>query len=225
MSAAIRPGEGQVEARTAAAQEFQPEIADILRSLQPQEALPGLLDPAGDALDVVGRVAESVNAQRRGRGRPAGSANRRNDEMFDYLEARGFKMPEVRLMELISADPRALAAAMSGTAAKPENMPFDKIMEVLRLQVKAAEVMMPYKFAKKQELKVEHSGGQVHIMVAGAMSKPGDGTGGKAFDLTGGAVEITENSGDAAGALVSQALVSHGDAAEKAGQSGQETAV
>lgn len=200
MSGPDRLHEGQVEGRTAVPGEFQPgvdrgaqavdpgiaQVEQLLGSLAPQAALPGLVDTDPDTVDLIGRVAEHVNGQRRARGRPAGSANRRNDEMFDYLEARGFKGPELRMMEIISADPRELAAALAGPEAKAANVPFDRAMEVLRLQAKCAEAMLPYKFAKKQELKVEHSGGQVHVMMAGPLTRPGD-TPATAFDLTGGA--------------------------------------
>lgn len=186
MSEQDRSAEGHSEARTPAAQDFAPELEQLLGSIAPQASLPGLIDAGGDGADLLGRIAETVNEKRRARGRPEGSSNRRNDETFDYLAARGFKMPEVRLMEIVTADPRELAAALAGGGAKPDNVSFDRAMEVLRLQAKCAEVLMPYKFAKKQELKVEHSGGQVHVMMAGPLTRPGDSPA-TAFDLTGGA--------------------------------------
>lgn len=181
-----RSAEGHSEGRTPAAQDLAPELEQLLGSIAPQASLPGLIDSDSDAADLLGRVAETVNEKRRARGRPLNSPNRRNDETFDYLAARGFKMPEVRLMEIVTADPRELAAALAGSGTKPENVSFDRAMEVLRLQAKCAEVLMPYKFAKKQELKVEHRGGQVHVMMAGPLTRPGDDAA-RAFDLTAGA--------------------------------------
>ena len=218
MTAADRATEGHGGARTAVAQDFGAEVAALLGDLAPQATLPGLTGDEAPAADLLGRVAEQVNAKRRGAGRPQGSANRRNDEVFDYLEARGFKQPERYLAELITADPRELAAALSGPGTKAENVAFDKAMEVLRAQLKAAEALLPYKFAKKQELKVEHSGGQVHLMMAGPLTRPGD-TPATAFDLTGGATEIIEHSATEQGAVGNEAVGQTGQAVEATEQS------
>lgn len=129
MSGPESPEKGQVEARTAAAAEF------------PAAAEAGLdLGLADRQLDLLGAVAETSNAARRGAGRPAGSANRRNAETFDHLEALGFKAPERRLMEVVSADVRQLARQLG---AEP--------IEVLKLQIKAAADLMPYKLAKRPQ--------------------------------------------------------------------------
>lgn len=215
--------EGHSEARTPPAQDFGRDVAQLLEQIAPQATLPGLVDAAGDGVDLVGRVAEQVNEKRRARGRPLNSPNRRNDETFDYLAARGFKMPEQRLAEIVTADPRELAAALAGPGVKPENVPFDRAMEVLRLQAKCAEVLMPYKFAKKQELKVEHSGGQVHVMMAGPLTRPGDSPA-TAFDLTGGAdaqtVDYQEVSASPEGQVGSPAVAPQAQGIEQPEQSG-----
>jgi hypothetical protein len=194
------PDQGRLEGHTAAefhgksAQAEQvDQVAALVAQLQPQASLPGLTDEPADDLDMLGRVAETVNAKRRARGRPSGSANKRNSEVFDYLEARGFKAPEVRLMEIVTADARDLAAAISGPHAKAEAMDFDKVLEVMRLQIKAAETLMPYKYAKRQELKVESNQNHLHVM----MAVPLGGSTGEvpsAFSLTGEAnSQVIEN--------------------------------
>jgi hypothetical protein len=109
--------------------------------------------------------------------------------MFDYLEARGFKAPELRLMEIVTADCRELAAALAGPDAKPENVSFDRALEVLRLQAKVAGDLLPYKFAKRQELQVNHGGAVAHVMMAGQLTAPGQGAV-KQWSLTGEDVEI-----------------------------------
>lgn len=143
-----------------------------------QAALPGLVDQ-DDALDAVAKAASQINEKRRARGRPEGSANRRNAEMFDYLEARGFKAPEVRLMEIISADTRDLADALGLHDAEYR-------LDVLKLQAKCAEALMPYKFAKRQELKIQHDKRELHVFMPAPLTRPGDVMAG-AYDLTGGA--------------------------------------
>jgi hypothetical protein len=179
---------GHSEARTPAAQDFSADLGQLLDLLAPQAPIPGLLEEKPDAIGTLGRAAEHLNAQRRARGRPAGSSNRRNDETFDYLERLGFKMPERMLAEIISADPIQLAATITAacTYGPPGPPPAQLVMAILAEQRKAAADLMPYKFAKKQELKVEHTGGQVHVMMAGPLTRPGDSPA-TAFDLTGGA--------------------------------------
>lgn len=158
---------GQEEALTAPAGPSAAEneqLQQLISEMQPEPELPGL---AGDAFDVLGRAAEQINSQRRARGRPPGSANRRNDEVFDYLEARGFKAPELRLMEIISADTRELAAALCGPNVKADHIPFDNALKVLRLQQAAAKELLPYKFAKKSEHNVQVNGRVAHFFTAG----------------------------------------------------------
>lgn len=195
----------------------------ILAELEPQAILPGLTEEAPETFDLVAKAAETVNAQRRGPGRPKGSANMRNAEMFDYLEAMGFKQPERRLMEIISADPAQLAAAMSGPSAKPENMAFDKVLEIMRLQLRAAEVMLPYKFAKRQELNVKSTAQHLHVMVAGRLTSPNEGPA-KAFSLTGETLDFQQVSPAPDGPVVQGAVVQSSQAVDQAQQSSAQTA-
>jgi hypothetical protein len=169
---------GQVETRT--------ELENILAEIdgtgeKDQAALPGLDHPPDD-FDLVAKAASNLNERRRARGRPEGSANRRNAEMFDYLEARGFKAPELRLMEIISADPAELAKAIGGMAevskpsfdqvmAEVSKPSFDQVMAVVALQAKYADALMPYKFAKRQELKIQTDKTVRHVFVARRLSE------------------------------------------------------
>jgi hypothetical protein len=145
-----------------------------------------------DDFDVLGKVAETLNAKRRARGRPEGSANKRNAEIFDYLEARGFKAPELRMMEIISADPvelaRAIVAATTyGPCYAP---PIALVMQIIAQQAKTAADLLPYKIAKRQELQVSHTGEVAHVMMAGRLVAPGEGLV-KEWSLTGEATEIS----------------------------------
>jgi hypothetical protein len=141
-------------------------LQDLLALAAPQPALPGLADDiAADDFDAISKAAANLNEQRRARGRPKGSANLRNAEMFDYLEARGFKAPEMRLMEIVSADPVALTAALFG-----EHADRDYLLEMVKLQAKCAVELMPYKFAKRQEIKVDSTRVEAHVFVAGRLT-------------------------------------------------------
>lgn len=112
-------------------------------------AIAGELDAAGgDQLDLlpadtvpVGgmeEIAKTGHDQRRARGRPRGASNRRNSEVFDYLEALGHRDPAQTLSLIQSMDTRDLAAYL---ACKPK--------EALAIQRQAAADLMPYKYAKK----------------------------------------------------------------------------
>ena len=152
------------------------DLAQILAADAP--ALPGLDLPLDD-VDVVAKAATLLNEKRRARGRPEGSANRRNAEVFDYLEARGFKAPELRLMEIVSADARELSLALLGTQQP------DYVLEIIKLQAKAAAELMPYKFAKRNELKIDSTRQVQHVFLAGSMAQFGAVQGG--YSLTNGA--------------------------------------
>jgi hypothetical protein len=111
----------------------------------------GLFDDDGDTL---GALAENSNAVRRARGRPLNSVNRRNSDLFDMAMARGFKHPFVRLMEIVSADPTKLCG--------------DRI-EAYKLQIRAAEVLLPYDMAKRPT-EIKTSGEVLHMFVAGNLT-------------------------------------------------------
>lgn len=114
------------------------------------QSTPDLFEPV-DRLEV---AAETGNAKRRGR--PLGAGNRRNDQLFDLLEARGFKMPEMRLMEIIAADPADL-----GTMDRKD---------ALALQIRASEALLPYRLAKKP-VSLEVRKTDLHFFVAGKLSE------------------------------------------------------
>ena len=186
---------GQFGGHTDAENSADAAIRHVLGEVQPAPMLPGLVEDVPDDFDVLGKVAETLNAKRRARGRPEGSANKRNAEIFDYLEARGFKAPELRMMEIISADTRQLAAALSGPDVKPDNVSFERVMEVLKLQAKVASDLLPFKIAKRQELQVNHNGAVAHVMMAGRLVAPGEGLV-KEWSLTGEATEISNENND-----------------------------
>lgn len=94
--------------------------------------------------DVLAAASELVAKPRRERGRPPGSANRRNTQVFDYLERLGHRDPAVTLSMIQSADTLELAAALGANSAKGR-------LAVLGLQRAAAAELMPYKYAKKPQ--------------------------------------------------------------------------
>lgn len=141
-------------------------------------------DPAGDQpglfidpTDSLAQKAEKANAARRGAGRPQGSTNRRNSDLFDLAEARGYKHPFIRLMEIVSADPKDLLGSTPKARAT-----------ALQLQIRAAEALLPYDMAKKPQ-QIEVKGQSLHVFVAGKLSDVQAG-GSDGYSLTG---EIEEN--------------------------------
>jgi hypothetical protein len=105
-----------------------------------------LIDGSPDLLDLDGlaQAANSVATQRRARGRPAGSANKRNTQVFEYLEALGHRDPAVTLSMIQTADTKALAKALGVDTPKGR-------LAVLSVQRQAASDLLPYKYAKKPQ--------------------------------------------------------------------------
>jgi hypothetical protein len=130
----------------------QAEIEQALKQLaEPERLQPGLFH---DGDDFLGGLAETANAARRERGRPKGATNLRNEQLFDYLEAQGYKNPVVRLLEIVSADPLKMRLPLK---------------EAMALQVRAAEALLPYMLAKKPQAMLVAKQVQ-HFMIAGDLT-------------------------------------------------------
>lgn len=180
------------------------ELRQALADMQPvADDEPGLFEDGGDSLAI---MAQNANAKR-ARGRPKGSANLRNDALFDALHRMGYKNPVVRLMEIVSADPDALLLG--------------KREDALKLQISAANALLPYMMAKKpQEWKVDKTNTNIFVAVpltGGAVSETG-------FSLTGDVIDIAGVSVGGNAPLVSPPLVSNGQAVENAGERPDKTA-
>lgn len=133
---------------------------------EPIEALPGAdpLDllagsPDLDATDLLALAAEPVLSRRRARGRPEGAANRKNGDMVKYLAAHGHRDPWVTLSLIQTADTEKLAQTLSM-----------KRGEVLGLQLRAADALMPYHHAKKPQQLELPAGDQRPLMIIGEMN-------------------------------------------------------
>lgn len=100
------------------------------------DLLDGALD-LGDK-DPLSMVAETFAAPRRARGRPKGSTNLRNTQVFDYMEAIGHRDPAMTL-SLIQTAPVHELAIMLGC---------DRL-DAMKIQISAAKELLPYKYAKK----------------------------------------------------------------------------
>jgi hypothetical protein len=138
-----------------------------------------------DPLDSLAQKVEKANAVRRGAGRPEGSSNRRNTDLFNLAMAQGYKHPFIRLMEIVSADP----ATMLGSTPKQR-------AAALALQIRAAEALLPYDMAKKPQ-SIEVKGQSLHVFVAGKLSDIKAGVGG--FSLTGEIVEQNQGASEPVG--------------------------
>lgn len=131
-------------------------IAQALRA-KPEADQLDLLDGSPDLDDrgLLGAAAENSLAARRGRGRPKGSPNKRNADVFEYLEALGHRSPAVTLSLIQSMEPDDLAKAL-----------VCERLDAARLIVQAANALMPYGFAKKPtavEVKSQH----LHVFMSG----------------------------------------------------------
>ena len=106
---------------------------------------------------------------KRGAGRPAGSPNRATSKVREYLLARGYRDPMELQAAIVAADPKELAKAL---VVAGEAVTTAMVFEVLKLQQKAADALMPY-FHQAQpkalEVKVE---GARPLMVFGVMTAP-----------------------------------------------------
>lgn len=147
-------------------------IAEALRA-QPDADQLDLLDGSPDLGDqgLLAQSAAKSLSERRGRGRPKGSPNRRNADVFAYLEQLGHRNPAVTLSLIQSMEPDDLARAL-----------VCERLDAARLIVQAANALMPYGFAKKPtavEVRAQH----LHVFMAGDL-------GGDEADEDGGTMTI-----------------------------------
>jgi len=115
------------------------------------QALPGrdledLLagSPDLDAGDVLAVAAELSSRERRARGRPAGSGNRKNADHIAYLAALGHRDPWTTLSLIQTADHGALCKALKADTPKLR-------VQVLNIQKAAAADLMPYHHSKRPQ--------------------------------------------------------------------------
>lgn len=85
----------------------------------------------------VRHVANTIDAQRRGRGRPKGSQNKASAEFRDVLMRMGYRHPGLNLAAMANADPAALAIELGVLPDVPEGM---DAYEWLRALVRAGKV-------------------------------------------------------------------------------------
>jgi hypothetical protein len=134
----------------------------------------------------VRHVANAIANDKRARGRPAGSQNRRSKDLANYLLSKGYRDPALNLADLANADPLGLAVEMLAlpqpdgyspqevlAAAIQQGMigrdELGKLAEkATKLVVSANSELMPYFHAKRpQEIHVESK--QLGIMIVGEM--------------------------------------------------------
>jgi hypothetical protein len=174
---------GHVEAHTPAQiGAAAPSSAEAARDPAPALPIEGddageLFDHALGSSDLLGSdglsaAAELVATERRARGRPLGSLNKKNSKLFSYLAARGHRHPAVTLSLWQSADTKALAKAIGADTAKGR-------IAVAALQVRAAAELLPYDLAKRpQQLELPKDGTGRPLMIIGEVNgnvQVGDG--------------------------------------------------
>lgn len=132
-----------------------------LPGADPLDLLAGL--PDGEGEDVLALVAETVAAPARARGRPQGSANRKNGDLIRYLAARGHRDPWVTLSMIQSADFSALCKMVGASSAKHK-------LAVLGIMRGAAADLMPFHHSKKPQQLELPPGDQRPVMIIGEMN-------------------------------------------------------
>jgi hypothetical protein len=169
--------EGHRDAHTRA--DPAPIEADLaLPGEDPADLLAGSPDVA--ASDMLSLAAELAAAPRRARGRPAGSGNRKNNDMIGYLAALGHRDPWVTLSMIQTADTAKLALALRSPVMKNGKQLVSKSgtplfntpspMDVLAIQKSAADALMPYHHAKKPQQLELPPGDLRPLMVIGEMN-------------------------------------------------------
>ena len=98
----------------------------------------------------------AVRPVRRGPGRPPGSPNRSTLQLKRLLLARGYRDPAEALAAIVTMGTRDLAGELRPDK-RADGVTFDQAHEVLKLQVRAAEALMPF-FHQKMPIAVEHRG-------------------------------------------------------------------
>lgn len=171
------PHEGQEEAHTLAAPGAEA-ASSALSGADPLD----LLDSSPDlnASDLLALAAEPALSQRRARGRPQGALNRKNADMIAYLKALGHRDPWVTLSLIQSADTMKLAQALRTPLMKNGKQVVSKAgtplfnmpapMDVLAMQVRAADTLMNYHHAKKPQQLDLPVGDKRPLMVIGEMN-------------------------------------------------------
>ncbi len=174
------PDKGQEEAHTHAAPGAGAPSSgvDALAGADPLDLLDG--SPDLDASDLLALAAEPALSQRRARGRPAGALNRKNADMIAYLKALGHRDPWVTLSLIQSADTMKLAQALRSPAMKNGKQLVSKAgtplfntpspMDVLAMQMRAADTLMNYHHAKKPQQLDLPVGDKRPLMVIGEMN-------------------------------------------------------
>lgn len=154
-------------------------LAGRLAAGEPEAEQPSLLFDPDEPLALfagpVRHVAEKREAGKRARGRPAGSQNRRSDDLRNYLLTMGYRDPALILADIANADPLELAAELSAPYRPAKGPHAGQLVEnsitpdvALKLIKDAAAELMPYFHAKRPQ-EVNVSTRVMGVMVIGDM--------------------------------------------------------
>lgn len=136
-------------------------VRQLAEQIEPEAEQFDLLAEPPEPVGSLENIAENTLAERRARGRPKGASNKRNAQVFDYLEHIGHRDPVTTLSMIQSMDPAELAKALQC-----------KRKDATALIISAAEKLLPYKYAKRPtEIAVTGEGGKGRpFMVIGEMN-------------------------------------------------------
>lgn len=128
-----------------------------------------------DQTDTLSMAAASVTEARRGRGRPLGSKNLRNAQVFDLLEAQGHRDPVYVVSLIQSIDPLKMAELLAS---------HKHMGRALDLILKAASELIPYKLAKRTPDTFEAPEPVRPVMIINQVPVHVGGTGGGAMSVS-----------------------------------------
>lgn len=137
----------------------------------------------------VPHVAKIREDAKRARGRPAGSQNRRSNDLANYLLSMGYRDPALILADIANADPVALAEDLSVPYRVKNGPNKGEIVETsvtpdvaLKLIKDAAAELLPY-FHTKRPAELDVKVRTLGVMVIGDM-KTDRADDGKVMDIT-----------------------------------------
>lgn len=137
MDESLREAQGLV-----AGAKDQEEQLSLLDPLSPEE-MAEALEEAGPGAGPL--AVAQLARERRGRGRPKGAPNRRNEDFRNYLLQFG-RHPALTMMEIQSTQPEVLMELSRRFDSEKRRMTYG---EAMQLRVRCAEALLPYVESKK----------------------------------------------------------------------------
>lgn len=128
----------KVGATKAMAEAAMAGLAQQLATAEPEADQPSLMFDQDETACLfrgpVAHVANIRDAAKRGRGRPAGSQNKRSADLANYLLSMGYRDPALNLADLANADPAALALELGAIEVNPEMTAAEQLRHLVKAE-------------------------------------------------------------------------------------------